>query len=147
MKQNAHYVSANYHLPLTLTHTYTYSHMHAQYYLNICYFKWTLYLLCQIYPFKTGKNTSNNPLGISASPSHLCSSPNHQTANSYGYYSVTSQRTNLKFSFGFPSYSDCTHLRCFCGIITTFLSTWLFWICLNFDLMRIVYSMFYLFYM
>lgn len=119
MKQNAHYVVANYHLPLSLAHTYAYSHMHAQYYLNICYFKWTLYLLCQNYPFKTGKNTSNNPLGISASPSHLCSSPNHQTANSYGYYSVTSQRTNLKFPFGFTSCSDSTHLRSFCRIITT----------------------------
>lgn len=90
--------------------------MHAQYYLNICYFKWTLYLLCQNYPFKTGKNTSSNPLGISASPSHLCSSPNHQTANSYGYYSVTSQRTNLKFPFGFTSCSDSTHLTSFCRI-------------------------------
>lgn len=112
MKQNAHYVEANYHLPLSLAHTYTYSHMHAQYYLNICYFKWTLYLLCQNYPFKTGKNTSNNPLGISASPSHLCSSPN-LIANSYGYYSVTSQRTNLKFPFGFISCLDPAHLRSF----------------------------------
>lgn len=119
--------------------------MHAQYYLNICYFKWTLYLLCQNYPFKTGKNTSSNPLGISASPSHLCSSPNHQTANSYGYYGVTSQRTNLKFPFGFTSCSDSTHLTSFCRIITIFsCQRDLFWICLY--SVWLVYFVFYSFY-